>query len=142
MDLNRTQLLGRLTKDPELKSTPAGKSVATVSIATSSSYKDKNDAWQEKSQFTDCVLWGKHAENISKFAKKGSRIYLEGKLETRMWEDKEGKKRYKTEVVGSMFILLDKKEHSFSNLDSKAVPVPGQMVDDSAGDISVDEVPF
>lgn len=97
MYLNKVQLIGNLTRDPELKALPSGVQVASFSIATNEVYYDKNKQKQEKVEFHNIVVFGKIAENVGRFLKKGSQVYVEGKLQTRSW-DKEGVKQYRTEI--------------------------------------------
>lgn len=104
MNINRAIIIGRLTKDPELRTTPSGTSLATFSVATSRQWKDNAGQKQEKAEFHNVIAWGKQAEVIAKFFTKGQEIYVEGRLETRNWDDKEtGKKMYKTEIVLERF---------------------------------------
>jgi len=97
--VNKVILLGNLGADPELKSTPSGQSVCSLRIATSEKYKDKDGNQQEKTEWHKVVVWGKLADLVNQFCKKGKQIYLEGKIQTRKWQDKEGKDQYTTEVV-------------------------------------------
>lgn len=99
MSVNKVIIVGNLGQDPELKYTPAGKAVATISVATNERWKDKQGNEQQKTEWHRLVLWEKNAENASKYLKKGSQAYFEGQLETRKWEDKDGKTNYTTEVV-------------------------------------------
>ena len=101
MSVNKVILVGHLGQDPELKHTPSGDAVAAVSIATNKKWKDKQGAPQEKTEWHRCVLWRKTAELAAQYLKKGSQVYFEGELETRSWDDKDGKKCYTTEVVVS-----------------------------------------
>lgn len=96
--VNKVILIGRLGKDPELNRTPAGVAVANFSIATSEKFKDKNDQPQESTEWHSIVCWNRQAEIAHQYLKKGSEVYLEGKLTTRSWDDQNGQKRYKTEV--------------------------------------------
>jgi len=107
--LNKAQIIGNVTRDPEVKETSNGKKVAQVGIATNYSWKDKEGAKQEKVEFHNVVFWGSLAEICEKYVKKGSKIYVEGRLETRSWEDN-GIKKYKTEIVGEEMILLSSKD--------------------------------
>lgn len=97
--VNKVTLIGRLGADPEIKYTSSGTSVANFNIATNEVWKDKEGNTQERTEWHRIVAWQKPAEIISQYLKKGSRVYLEGKLQTRDWEDKDGIKRYTTEVV-------------------------------------------
>jgi len=108
MDLNRATILGRLTRDPELKTTPNGKSVATIGLATNRVWTNAGTgAKEEKTEFHNCVLWGKLAEIAGQYLSKGRRLYVEGRLETRDWTGQDGVKRYRTEIVVDNMIMLD-----------------------------------
>ena len=104
--LNKVQLIGNLGKDPELKYTSAGVAVATFSIATSDSWKDQEGNLQERTEWHNIVAWRKLAEICGEWLKKGKRIYIEGRLQTRNYE-KDGVKRYITEIVADQMIMLD-----------------------------------
>lgn len=104
MFLNRVLLYGNLTRDPELKALPSGGNVATFSLATNRTYKDKNGQKQEASEFHNVVAFGRVAEIIAQYAKKGRPLFIEGRLQTRTWDDREtGKKQYRTEIVAENF---------------------------------------
>lgn len=96
--LNRVFLLGNVGADPELRVTAGGQSVLKIRLATSESYLDKNRVRQEKTEWHSVVVWGKQAEALGKFLEKGSKVHVEGSLQTRSYDDKEGNKRYQTEV--------------------------------------------
>lgn len=105
--LNKVMLIGNLGKDPEIKYTPSGVPVAKFSIATNESYKDKGGEWQERTEWHNIVAWQRLAEIIGEYVKKGSKIYVEGRLQTSSWEDKQsGEKKYKTEIVATSILLL------------------------------------
>jgi single-strand DNA-binding protein len=111
--INQVTLLGNLTKDIELRYTPNGSAVINFSMATNRSYKDKQtDEWKEVPEFHNVVFWGKPAEIIDQYCSKGDKILVQGRLQTRNWEDKSGVKKYMTEIVGEDFILLSTKEDS------------------------------
>ncbi len=99
-------LIGRLTRDPELRSTPTGKSVASFSVATSRQWTDAQGQKQKQSEFHNIVVWGKLAEIAQQYLRKASQIYLEGRLQTRDWTPQDGIKRYRTEIVADNFIML------------------------------------
>lgn len=103
MSMNRVTLLGRLGNDPDVRYVQDGTAVANFSLATSEKWKDKKGDLQEKTEWHKCVAWGKQGENIGKYFSKGSEILVEGSLQTRSWEDKEGNKRYTTEVKVNRF---------------------------------------
>lgn len=104
--LNLVMLIGNLGRDAELRYTPGGAAVATLNLATTESWKDKGGQQQEKTEWHRIVLWGKTAESLAEYLVKGKQIYVEGKFQTRSWDDKDGKKRYTTEVRGDKVILL------------------------------------
>src|SRR5512146_765832 len=105
--VNKVILVGHLGKDPEVKYTPSGTAVASFSIATSERYKDKDGNWQDRTEWHNIVLWQRLAEIAGEYLKKGSKVYIEGKLQTRSWEDKQtNQKRYMTEVVANDLVLL------------------------------------
>jgi len=104
MYLNKVFLYGNLTRDPELKALPSGSQVANFGIATNRTYKDKNGQKQETTEFHNIVAFGRTAEVIAQYLKKGRPIFVEGRLQTRSWDDKEsGKKNYRTEIVVDNF---------------------------------------
>ena len=108
--LNKVTLIGNLGKDPELSYTASGVAVGKFSVATGDSWKDENGNKQERTEWHNIVVWRKLAEICGQYLKKGSKVYLEGKLQTRSWDDKNtGVKRYTTEVVASDLIMLDSK---------------------------------
>lgn len=104
--LNKVMLIGNLGRDPEVRMTPAGAKVASFSIAVTERFKDRNGQQQEKTEWVNIVLWRRQAEIAEQYLRKGSQIYIEGKLQTQSWDDPNGQKRYKTEVVGSNFQML------------------------------------
>lgn len=99
MDINEVTLIGRLGKDPELKYTPAGKPVCELSVATGKQWKDQQGQKQERTEWHRVKVWGPAAEHCANYLSKGSRVMVRGEIQTRSWEDQEGKKRYVTEVV-------------------------------------------
>ncbi len=107
-DLNKVMLTGRLGKDVELRVTPNGRSVATFTVASGRSYRD-GDNMKDQTEWFRVVAWEKLAETCSTYLHKGSHVYIEGRLQTREWQDKEGQKRYSTEVVANEMLMLDSK---------------------------------
>jgi single-strand DNA-binding protein len=98
MSLNKVMLIGNLGSDPDLRYTQGGSAVANFNLATNEKWTDKSGQLQEKTEWHRIVVWGKQAENCGKYLKKGRQIFVEGRLQTRDWEDKDGKKRYTTEI--------------------------------------------
>lgn len=106
--LNKVMLIGRLGKDPELRQSNSGTSVVNFTMATSERYKEQGASeWTEKTEWHRCVCFGSRAEVIAKYLKKGSPVYVEGGLQTRSWDDKDGQKKYSTEIVVRDFQFLD-----------------------------------
>ncbi len=121
--LNKVMLLGHLGKDPDLKYTSNGNAVTKFSLATSESWKDASGNQVERTEWHNIVIWGKLAEISNQYLKKGSKAYFEGRITTRSYEDKEGVKKYITEVVATDMIMLDRKEAGPSS-DSEAIQPP------------------
>ncbi len=108
-DLNKAMLIGRLGQDPELKYTQSGVAVVSFSVATGMKWKDQEGNWQERTEWHNAKAWRGLAETCSNYLKKGSKVYIEGRLETSNWEDENKKKHYKTEIVIDEMIMLDSK---------------------------------
>jgi single-strand DNA-binding protein len=104
--LNRVILIGNLGQDPELRYTQSGQAVMTMRMATTETFFNRDREKQERTEWHSVVLWGKRAEALSKFISKGQPLCAEGRLQTRQWEDKDGNRRYTTEVVATNVILL------------------------------------
>jgi len=148
--VNKVILIGNLGQDPEIKSTAAGAAIANFSVATSESWKDKNTGQQvEKTEWHRVVAFNRLAEIIGQYVKKGSKIYIEGSLRTRKWQDKEGKDHYTTEVVANEMQMLDSKGGSASSGGdySASAPsprnAPAPMAEPAGGfDSFDDDIPF
>lgn len=137
MDLNEVNLLGRAVRDTELKQTPAGKYVASNSIATGKKFTNDQGQKIEDTQFTDIVFWGKSAEIAGEYLTKGKRVFIKWELKTRNWDAGDGTKRYKTDVIVKEMILLDggeKKETS--GAVKKTTPQKKEE------EISIEDIPF
>ncbi|MEP7306719.1 MAG: single-stranded DNA-binding protein [Acidobacteriota bacterium] len=104
--VNKVILVGNLGRDAELRYTPGGAAVATLNMATTEIWNDKAGQRQEKTEWHRIVLWGKTAESLAEYLTKGKQIYVEGRLQTRQWDDKDGNKRYTTEIRGDRIVLL------------------------------------
>jgi single-strand DNA-binding protein len=104
--VNKVILVGNLGRDAELRYTPGGAPVATINMATTEVWNDKGGQRQEKTEWHRVILWGKTAESLNEYLTKGKQIYVEGRLQTREWTDKEGQKRYTTEIRGDRVVLL------------------------------------
>ena len=128
--VNKVVLVGHLGGDPETRFTPSGAAVANFNLATNESWKDTNGELQDKTEWHRCVMFGKSAELAGELLKKGQLVYMEGKLQTRNWEDKDGIKRYTTEVVCDMFTMLGRKMDSDSNQQAAPASTSNDDEDD------------
>jgi single-strand DNA-binding protein len=153
MSLNRVQLIGNLTRDPEMRQVPGGQTVASFSIATNFSWTDQSGQRQDKPEYHNIVAWRKLAEIIGQYLRKGSKIFIEGRLQTREWEGEDGVKRFRTEIVADNMIMLDRKGNeiggeapSYSgglNKSSAGNASPEMAgVGAEGGDVSIDDLPF
>jgi single-strand DNA-binding protein len=107
--LNKVMLIGNLGKDPEVRYTASGTAVASFSLATSERFKNKNGEWEEKTEWHNVTLWARLAEIAGEYLSKGKTVYIEGRLQTRKWQDKDGRDRYTTEIVGEKMQMLSGK---------------------------------
>jgi single-strand DNA-binding protein len=136
--INKAILIGNLGKDPELRYTPSGQAVATFSLATSEKWRDKDGVMQDRTEWHNIVVWGKQAEMAKEYLTKGRQVYIEGRIQTRSWDDKDGNKRYTTEIVTQRIQFLGQKGAA-----EKAAP-SGDIPEPPVGDISAedDDLPF
>jgi single-strand DNA-binding protein len=150
--VNQVFLMGNLTRDPELRQTPNGQNVCSFSIALNRSYKDAAGEWQESTDYVDIVAWAQLAERVSQYLSKGRRVLVQGRLQSRSWEQ-EGQKRSKLEVIASDVTFLDGRgaEASGSSEEggtTKPVPSKGSAAKDvviedvSDEPINLDDIPF
>src|SRR3712207_6618082 len=107
-DLNKVMIIGRLGKDPEMRYTPGGSPVTTFSVAAGRQWKDGSGEVREETEWFNVVTWNKLAEICNEHLRKASRVYIEGRLQTRQWQDQDGQTRYRTEVIASDMIMLDR----------------------------------
>lgn len=151
--LNRATVLGNTTRDPELRQIPSGQTVCTFSVATNRAWKDASGNKQEATEFHNCVAWGKLAEICGQYMTKGRKVYVEGRLQTRDWEGKDGVRRYRTEIVADNVILLGGRGGSndtFTPGPAAAAPPVAQptvvIPDDPApnpdDEIKIEDIPF
>jgi len=136
--VNKVILIGNLGRDPEVRSTPSGQTVANFTLATSRRWKDRDGNRQEKTEWHSIVVWGKQAEIAGQYLTKGKQVYIEGRLETRSWEDKtHGDKRYRTEVICDNFQMLGSRGDSGDGPDQR-----GGGPASEGGDFGDDDIPF
>ncbi|HEX4774664.1 MAG TPA: single-stranded DNA-binding protein [Candidatus Saccharimonadales bacterium] len=159
--LNQVTLMGNLTRDPELRQTPTGQSVTSFSLALNRAYKDSSGEWQEVTDYIDCVCWGPLAERVAQYLSKGRRCLVQGRLQSRSWEQ-DGNKRSKVEVLASDVTFLDSRgggDNASSGADGASAdtqaapadkPKPSKkakkddVVIEDIGDepINLDDIPF
>ena len=122
--LNKVILIGNLGKAPEFKILSSGIPIANMSIATAESRKGSNDTWEEHTEWHNIVFFGKQAEVCRDFLQKGSAVCIEGRLQTRSWEDNDAKKQYRTEIIGHNLIMLGSKEKAGSQPETEGNDLP------------------
>ncbi|MFA6198257.1 MAG: single-stranded DNA-binding protein [Patescibacteria group bacterium] len=144
MNLNKVLLIGNLTRDPETRTTPGGQSVSSFGLATNRSWRDQQTGERKTAvEYHNIVAWGKLADICTQYLHKGSRIYTEGRLQTRSWDDQAGNKKYRTEIVLENMIMLDRKEDGNRGSDHPAVPAAEEPTTPaSEEEISVEDIPF
>ena len=149
--VNKVILVGNLGRDAELKFTPSGFPISSFSLATTDRRKDKDNTWQERTEWHRIKLLGKQAESLQDYLKKGKQIYVEGRLETRSWDDKDGQKRYMTEIIADRIQLLGSAGGGRGGSMSRGGDDMGDPFDDHGGsggggsmpgDVSDDDIPF
>ncbi|HEV2991399.1 MAG TPA: single-stranded DNA-binding protein [Candidatus Angelobacter sp.] len=155
--LNKVMLIGNLGKDPEVKFTPGGTAVAKFSLATNERFKDKAGEWQDRTEWHNIVAWQRLAEIVGEYVKKGSKVYIEGRIQTSSWEDKQsGEKKYRTEIVANDLLLLSGRGEGggggdFEGRSSRSTAAPsssfdqrGPQTDDHAqpAEITDEDIPF
>ena len=128
--LNKVMIIGRVGQDPELKYTPSGAAVTNFSVATNMVWKDQDGNNQEKTEWHRVVVWRKQAENAGQYLKKGTRVYVEGRLQTRSWQDQNGVTRYITEIVADVFQMLESKgERDVGAMPASSAPPSDEAVE-------------
>ncbi|MEI6529349.1 MAG: single-stranded DNA-binding protein [Candidatus Falkowbacteria bacterium] len=149
MNLNKVMIIGNLTRDPEMRNTPSGQNVASFSVATNLVWTDQSGQQQKKTEFHNIIAWRKLADICSKYLHKGSKVFIEGRLQTTDWTGQDGVKRYRTEIVTENMIMLDTKGGSAmgdgmsaprSNSSEATIEIPDEAIDDE--EIRVENIPF
>lgn len=147
--LNKAMLIGRLGQDPEVRYTQSNTAVATLSVATSERFKDSNGESQERTEWHRVVAWGRLAEICQQYLKKGSQVYIEGPIQTRKWDDKDGQTRYTTEIKALQMTMLDSRGtgqgapmEQQGNQQGAAKPVSSNVELGSNFDDMDDDLPF
>jgi single-strand DNA-binding protein len=153
MSVNKVILVGRLGKDPETRYTGGGQPVCNFSLATDETFKDRSGERQKRTEWHKIVVWGKQAEIAQQYLKKGSQIYLEGRIQSREWQDKEGQKRTSYEIVATNFRMLGSRSDSAGGGASRAAAAPAgadfdheapaPMEHDQSGpEVTDEDIPF
>lgn len=155
MNLNKAMIIGNLTRDPEVRTTPQGTSVASFSVATNFVWNDQSGQKQEKAEYHNIVAWRKLADIIGQYLKKGSKVFIEGRLQTREWTGQDGVKRYRTEIIAENMIMLDRPggkssgpvaaaEPDLPTIEQDSVSAPETPVDSESDsdEIKLEDIPF
>jgi len=148
MNLNKAMIIGNLTRDPESRNTPSGQTVTNFAVATNFTWTDQSGQKQERVEYHNIVTWRKLAEISAQYLKKGSKVYIEGRMQTRSWDDAAtNTKKYKTEIIADSMIMLDKADGSArTNAPTQAQSAPAddysQEAPASADEINVEDIPF
>ena len=145
--VNKVILIGNLGKDPEIRTTPQGTSLARFSVATTTNWKDNTGARQERTEWHDVVAWEKLAQICGEYLHKGKMVYVEGSLQTRSWEDQNGQKRYKTEIKANNVVMLSPRVDGAGAGAGRAAagsagPRPVDSSEVAEGPVEDDDVPF
>ncbi len=152
MYLNKALIIGNLTRDPELKALPSGTKVCSFSIATNRVYKDKDGNRQESSEFHNIAAFGRTGELAAQYLKKGSQVYVEGRLQTRSWEGKDGEKKYRTEIIADTVQFGNRPGGAGAGGTASSSPTatkgaevpdaPADKIDYPSEEINPDDIPF
>ena len=142
--VNKAIIIGRLGKDPDMRYTPSGTAVANFSVATNHSTKDAEGNWSDQTEWHNIVVFGRNAEFAGEYLKKGRQVFIEGRLQTRSWEDQNGQKKYKTEIVALEVQALGSKSESDSSAAAKPQETQAPPATDQVEEPPVDEddLPF
>lgn len=149
--INKVMIIGRLGQDPEVRYTPGGQAVANFSVATSENWTDKGGQKQERTEWHRIVVWGRLAELCKDYLKKGKQVYIDGRLQTRNWDDKDGKKRYVTEIIANNVQFLGSASERTETTTTTTTSEPAEHTQDttnvppfepSVATITDDEIPF
>jgi single-strand DNA-binding protein len=146
MSVNKAILVGRLGRDPETRYTSGGQAVSNFTLATDESYRDRSGERQKRTEWHRIVLWGKLAEIAQQYLKKGTMVYIEGRIQTRQWDDREGNKRTTVEIVGNVMRMLSTRAETAAAAAGAAVDVEASAAapDEPAAnpEISDEDIPF
>lgn len=133
MSLNKCMIIGNLGRDPEMRYTPSGQAVTQFTVAVNRNYKDQQGERQEETEWFRIVAWGQQAEFAAEYLRKGAKVYIEGRLQTRQWEGQDGQKRYTTELVANTIQNLERRARDDADGGSQLPPEPRQSRSQGAG---------
>ena len=143
MSLNKAMIIGNLGRDPEMRYTPSGQAVTQFTVAVNRNYKDHDGNWQEETEWFRVVAWGPLAERTAEYLRKGRKVYVEGRLQTRQWEGQDGQKRYTTEIVGTNMTLLGGRTGAERAPEEMGATVPPEEpINGEFGPGPDDDIPF
>ena len=142
MGVNKVILVGNLGANPEMRSTQGGQKVANLRLATTERWTDKNGQKQEQTEWHRVVVWGKQAEFCGQYLVKGRQIYVEGRIQTRQWQDQQGQKRYSTEVVAQVIQLLGSRPDGAPREETNVMMPPDEAATNDFGGGPDDDIPF
>ncbi len=147
MSLNKCMIIGNLGRDPEMRYTPNGQAVTQFTVAVNRNFKGQNGDWQEETEWFRVVAWGPLAERTAEYLRKGRKVYVEGRLQTRQWEDREGQKRYTTELVAQTVTALDSRPREEMEASEAPARGPRREAPEAGGEpadtyTDLDDLPF
>lgn len=122
MSLNKCMIIGNLGRDPEMRYTPSGQAVTQFSVATNRNYRDQQGEWQSETEWFRVVVWGDRGERAAEYLRKGHKVYVEGRIQTRQWEDQSGNKRYTTELIADRVNSLERRDREDGPAGSEDSP--------------------
>jgi single-strand DNA-binding protein len=141
--INKVILVGNVGADPEVKYTPSGVPVGKFSLATNERFKNKSGEWQDRTEWHNIVAWQRLAEIVGEYVSKGSKVYIEGKLQTSSWEDqRSGEKKYRTEIVARDLVLLGLRENGNSRKEPVTTSEQHEPDHAASGEITDEDIPF
>jgi single-strand DNA-binding protein len=148
MYLNKALIIGNIVRDPEMKALPGGSKVCSFSVATNRVWKDKNGAKQESADYHNIVVFGRQAETVGQYMKKGSNVLIDGRIQTRSWDAPDGQKKYRTEIIAER-VQFGSRSAGVSSAPTKDVPdntqkdvPPADTIDYPEEEINPDDIPF
>ena len=150
MYINKAFIFGNLTRDPEVRALPSGMNVCSFGVATNRVYKDRDGKKQEQADFHNIVVFGRQADTVSQYLKKGSSVFVEGRIQTRSWEGKDGEKKYRTEIVADRVQFGPrasgggggKRQSADDQTSPEDQPSAGAGIEYPKDDINPDDIPF